>query len=55
MNDAVDHKGFEVFYQPIYSVTENRIVSAEALIRLKDQSMGYISPEELFQLQKRAE
>lgn len=27
LNDAVDHKGFEVFYQPIYSVTEkqNRI------------------------------
>lgn len=44
--DAVEHEGFEVFYQPIFAVGEGRIISAEALIRLKDQSMGYISPEE---------
>ena len=54
LNDAVDHKGFEVFYQPIYSVTENRIVSAEALIRLKDQSMGYISPEEFIPIAEKS-
>lgn len=54
LNDAVDHKGFEVFYQPIYSVTENRIVSAEALVRLKDQSMGYISPEEFIPIAEKS-
>lgn len=46
LEDSVENQGFEVFYQPIYSTTEERIISAEALIRLKDQSMGYISPEE---------
>lgn len=54
LNDAVDHKGFEVFYQPIYSVAENRIVSAEALVRLKDQSMGYISPEEFIPIAEKS-
>ena len=46
ISDAVENRGFEVFYQPIFSVNENQIVSAEALIRLKDQSIGYVSPEE---------
>lgn len=44
--DAVENGGFEVFYQPIYSIGDGKVVSAEALIRLKDQSIGYISPEE---------
>ncbi len=46
LEDALENGGFEVFYQPIFSVEEKRIISAEALIRLKDQSLGYISPEE---------
>lgn len=44
--DAMENGGFEVFYQPIYSIGDEKVVSAEALIRLKDQSIGYISPEE---------
>ena len=35
---------FEVYYQPIYSTKENRYVSAEALLRLKDPVYGDISP-----------
>lgn len=46
VSDAVENQGFEVFYQPIYSVSDSRIISAEALIRMKDQSIGYVSPEE---------
>lgn len=46
VSDALENQGFEVFYQPIFSVKEGRIISAEALIRMKDQSIGYISPEE---------
>lgn len=46
LSEAVENDGFEVFYQPIYSLRENRFVSAEALVRLKDQSIGYVSPEE---------
>lgn len=44
---ALEQKSFEVFYQPIYSVAQNRFVSAEALIRLNDPEYGFISPEEL--------
>ncbi len=43
---AIDNDGFEVHYQPIYSNSQKKSVSAEALIRLKDTTtMGYISPE----------
>ncbi len=35
---------FEMYYQPIYSLKEERFVSAEALIRLKDRDYGYVSP-----------
>ena len=47
LKNAVEHDGFEMAYQPIYSAKFDRIVSAEALIRLKDNdTLGYISPEE---------
>ena len=39
-----EHK-FSVYYQPIYSVNEKRFNSAEALLRLKDDKYGFISPE----------
>lgn len=40
----VEHN-FSVYYQPIYSVEEKRFHSAEALLRLKDEQYGFISPE----------
>ncbi len=43
---AIENNGFEMYYQPIYSVAEKKIVSAEALIRLKDPEHGFISPAE---------
>lgn len=47
LQDAIDNDGFDVHYQPIYSNSQKKSVSAEALIRLKDtKTMGYISPEE---------
>mgnify|MGYP002515761672 FL=1 len=43
---AVKNDGLEVFYQPIYSTTKKKFVSAEALVRLKDrETLGFISPE----------
>ncbi|MCM1048514.1 MAG: EAL domain-containing protein [Clostridiales bacterium] len=39
-----DHN-FAVYYQPIYSVEEKRFNSAEALLRLKDDKYGFVSPE----------
>lgn len=43
---AVVEKEFRIFYQPIVSTETKKIISAEALIRLNDRVLGYISPEE---------
>jgi len=45
IESALSNKRFEVYYQPIYSVKEKKFHSAEALIRLKDEKYGFISPE----------
>ncbi|MCM1166045.1 MAG: EAL domain-containing protein [Lachnospiraceae bacterium] len=42
---ALDNNKFEVYYQPIYSISERKYVSAEALLRLYDDEHGFISPE----------
>lgn len=43
---ALQKTNFEVYYQPIYGVKEKKIVAAEALLRMYDDEMGFISPEE---------
>lgn len=53
LREAVRNRRFEVYYQPIYSVEKKRYCSAEALIRLQDDRMGYISPEEFVPLAER--
>lgn len=45
ISNAITEKRFEMYYQPIYSIKENKFNSAEALIRLKDDNYGFISPE----------
>lgn len=47
---AVEKDLFQVYYQPIYSVEEKRIVAAEALVRLFDEKLGFISPEKFIPL-----
>lgn len=42
---AIADRSFMVYYQPIYSTAEKRFVSAEALLRLKDEKYGFISPD----------
>ena len=48
INDIIDralnHGSFEMYYQPIYSILENRFVAAEAFIRLRDENYGMIAP-----------
>lgn len=41
---AIAERKFEMYYQPIYSVKEDRFVSAEALIRLNDENYGFVPP-----------
>jgi len=45
LEDAINNKKFEVYYQPIYSVKERRFTVAEALIRLKTEEFGFIPPD----------
>jgi diguanylate cyclase len=46
MRRGLTKDNFEVYYQPIRSVRENRYATAEALLRLSDSEMGAISPAE---------
>ena len=43
---ALVEKEFTMFYQPIVETATGRIISAEALIRLHDRVLGFVSPEE---------
>ena len=42
---SLENRKFEVYYQPIYSISSGKFVSAEALLRLFDDEHGFISPE----------
>lgn len=41
---GISNNNFEMYYQPIYDIEKKQFVSAEALIRLKDDELGFISP-----------
>ncbi|MGN1405097.1 MAG: EAL domain-containing protein, partial [Erysipelotrichaceae bacterium] len=45
LQDAVVHRKFRMYYQPIYSLKDKKFISCEALIRLNDEKYGFISPE----------
>lgn len=47
---AVEERSFEVYFQPIYSLKDRQIVSLEALVRMKDEQLGYILPDEFMPL-----
>ncbi|MBQ8913031.1 MAG: EAL domain-containing protein, partial [Lachnospiraceae bacterium] len=46
LKKALEEDTFQVYYQPIWNAEKNRMESAEALIRLTDSELGFISPEE---------
>lgn len=50
MKQALQENQFAVYYQPIFSVAKKRFTSAEALIRLQNDELGFISPEEFIPL-----
>lgn len=45
IEEALEFKRFQIYYQPIYSVEKGKFVSAEALLRLFDPTYGFVSPE----------
>ena len=46
LRSAIENHSFEVYYQPIWSMKQNRFTCAEALVRLTDPVLGSISPGE---------
>lgn len=46
IKEAFEKDMFQVWYQPIYSVEDDKIISAEALLRLETPELGKISPVE---------
>lgn len=44
IQEGIKNSSFEMYYQPIYKISTRQFVSAEALIRLKDDMLGYVSP-----------
>ncbi|MDE6850141.1 MAG: EAL domain-containing protein, partial [Clostridia bacterium] len=46
IQNAINNRSFEVYYQPIYCVKDKAFSGCEALIRLKDEKLGFISPDE---------
>lgn len=55
MDRAITENRFEVYYQPIYSLKEKCVVSLEALVRLKDEKLGVIPPDEFIPLAEQTE
>lgn len=50
LKNAVQNKRVEVFYQPVFSVFENRCVELEALLRVKDERDVYFDNDILVPL-----
>jgi diguanylate cyclase (GGDEF)-like protein len=50
LQKAIEHGGFELLFQPQYSVHERRIHSAEALLRWHDEELGRMFPDEFIPL-----
>lgn len=53
VSNAVEDRSFEVFYQPIFNITERSYTSMEALVRINDPALGYIPPEEFIPMSEK--
>ena len=47
---AMNANSFEVYFQPIYSNRDGKVMGAEALARLNDPDMGFIPPLDFIQI-----
>lgn len=46
LREGIENKKFNVFFQPIYSTKEDRIIGAESIVRLADDHGRFLSPED---------
>ncbi len=54
LNEAIEKDLFDVYYQPVFSLKENRYITLEALSRLWHPTLGYVSPDVFITLAERA-
>jgi EAL domain-containing protein (putative c-di-GMP-specific phosphodiesterase class I) len=45
LNQAIDQQELSVFYQPIFSLYDDKLLGFEALVRWTHPELGFISPE----------
>jgi len=50
LHQAIESQQFHVYYQPVLSLTDNRIVSVEALIRWQHPQRGLLEPSEFVEI-----
>ena len=50
---AIKNNGVSVFYQPIYNVATGSYSTSEALVRIKDEKLGFIPPSEFIPILER--
>lgn len=53
IDNAIKNDGFMVFYQPILDIHSRTFTCSEALIRLKDDRLGFVGPEEFIPIAER--
>ena len=50
---ALQNQSLQVYYQPIHSTVDGRVVSAEALARIRGEELGLLMPDEFIPLAER--
>ena len=53
IENALENGGFWVCYQPIYNAEAGKILSCEALVRLSDEKLGNVFPDEFIPIAER--
>ncbi len=53
LHTAIREDRFDIYYQPVYSVKEQRFVTLEALSRLHHPELGWIAPDVFIQIAER--
>ncbi|KGR79509.1 putative bifunctional diguanylate cyclase/phosphodiesterase [Ureibacillus manganicus] len=46
LRKAIENKDFELYFQPKISLSDNRVVGIEALVRWNNEELGFVSPAE---------
>ena len=54
LKNGIAQNRFDVYYQPIYSTADRRIIGAEALIRLRDEKGRFLSPEDFIPIAEKS-